>query len=108
MMERKYDISLAGGDSLVYLAKLTHKKYSKHLFGSIHLVLKYLMTNFSTPFRCTQLYSFWMTSHPSPSIPQLRTYLMDEQFLNQKTNKSIRISYSLKYKHCVGINNSVG
>ena len=29
---------------------------------------------------------------------QLRTYLMDGLFLNQKTN-NIRISYSLKYKH---------
>ena len=32
-----------------------------------------------------------------PSL-QLRTYLMDGLFLNQKTN-NIRISYSLKYKH---------
>ena len=32
-------------------------------------------------------------------LPQLRRYLMDGLFLNQKTNKSIRISYSLKYKH---------
>ena len=29
----------------------------------------------------------------------LLTYLMDGLFLNQKTNKNIRISYSLKYKH---------
>ena len=34
-----------------------------------------------------------------PPFPQLRTYLMDSLFLNQKTNKNIRISYSLKYKH---------
>ena len=27
------------------------------------------------------------------------TYLMDSLFLKQKTNKNIRISYSLKYKH---------
>ena len=35
------------------------------------------------------------------SLPsfQLRTYLMDGLFLNQKTNNNIRISYSLKYKH---------
>ena len=32
-----------------------------------------------------------------PSFPKLRKYLMDGQFLNQKTNKNIRISYSLKY-----------
>ena len=35
---------------------------------------------------------------PFPSL-QLRTYLMDGLFLNQKTNNNIRISYSLKYKH---------
>ena len=34
-----------------------------------------------------------------PPFPQLRTYLMDGLFFNQKTNKNIRISYSLKYKH---------
>ena len=33
-----------------------------------------------------------------PSL-QLRTYLMNGQFLNQKTNNNIRTSYSLKYKH---------
>ena len=35
-----------------------------------------------------------------PSIP-LVTYILngDGLFLNQKTNKNIRISYSLKYKH---------
>ena len=34
-----------------------------------------------------------------PPFLQLRTYLMDGPFLNQKTNNNIRISYSLKYKH---------
>ena len=34
-----------------------------------------------------------------PSFPQLRKYLMDDLTLNQKTNKNIRITYSLKYKH---------
>ena len=34
-----------------------------------------------------------------PSFPQLRTYLMDDLFLNEKTNNNNRISYSLKYKH---------
>ena len=32
---------------------------------------------------------------PTP-FPRLRTYLMDDLFINQKTNKNIRISYSLK------------
>ena len=34
-----------------------------------------------------------------PPFPQLHMYLMDGLFLNEKTNKNIRISYSLKYKH---------
>ena len=33
-----------------------------------------------------------------PPFPLLRKYLMDGLFLNQKTNKNIRLSYSLKYK----------
>ena len=33
-----------------------------------------------------------------PPFLQLRTYLKDGLFLNQKTNNNIRISYSLKYK----------
>ena len=32
-----------------------------------------------------------------PPFPQLLTYLMDGLFGDQKTNKNIRISYSLKY-----------
>ena len=31
-----------------------------------------------------------------PPFPQLRTYSMDKVFLDQKTNKNMRISYSLK------------
>ena len=43
-----------------------------------------------------QLYIFWMIpSHPH----QLRKYIIDGPFLNEKTYKGIRISYSLKYKH---------
>ena len=34
-----------------------------------------------------------------PLFPQLRTYLIDGLFLNEKTNNNIRTSYSLKYKH---------
>ena len=49
-----------------------------------------------TSFPCTQLHGFWMT----PSIPhQLRKYLIDGPFLNQKMYNDIRISYSVKYKH---------
>ena len=34
-----------------------------------------------------------------PLFPQLRTYLVDDLFLNEKTNNNIRISHSLKYKN---------
>ena len=34
-----------------------------------------------------------------PSFPQFREYLMGGLPLNQKINKNIRISYSLKYKN---------
>ena len=36
--------------------------------------------------------------YPSP-FSYLHTYLIYGLFLNQKTSKNIRISYSLKYKH---------
>ena len=42
-----------------------------------------------------QLYAFWMTPIPQ----QLRMYLIDGPFFNQKTYKDIRISYSMKYKY---------
>ena len=35
----------------------------------------------------------------SPPFPQLRMCEMDGLFLNQKTNKNTRISYSLKSKY---------
>ena len=34
-----------------------------------------------------------------PSPDQLRTYLIDCSYLNQKTYQDIRISYSLEHKH---------
>ena len=56
------------------------------MFRVIHLVRKYLVTDFSTP---QYLYA----------PVQLRTYLMNGLFLNQKTNNNVRISFPLKYKH---------
>ena len=47
---------------------------------------------------CLPLYApVHILEDPLPLL-QLRTYLMDDLFLNQKTN-NIRISYSWKYKH---------
>ena len=48
-----------------------------------------------------------------PAFPQLCTYSIDGLFLNQETNKNIRILYLLKYKHSKKyiykhINGSVG
>ena len=54
------------------------------------------MTNFSTPL---PQYAPVHVLEDSPPFPQLRTYLKDGLFFSQKTNKNIRISYSLKYKH---------
>ena len=93
-MEENNDIFLAGGDALVYLAEPMYKKYSTKLFwgNSFSTYVSYDVL-FSP---CTQLHTFLMNS---PPFPQLRTYLMDGLFLNQKTNNNIPISYSLKYKH---------
>ena len=49
MMEENNDVFLAGGDALVYLAESMYKRYSKTLFGVIHFVRTYLVTDFSTP-----------------------------------------------------------
>ena len=77
----------------MYFAKPMHKKYStKFVWG--YLVPTYHMTDFPTPFPLYTPVNMipWM-------IPVLRTYLMDDLLLNQKTNNNIRISYSLKYKY---------
>ena len=98
-MEENNDIFVAGGDALVYLAEPMYKKYFTKLFwgNSFSTYVSYDVL-FSP---CTQLYTFLMNS---PPFPQLRTYLMDGLFLNQKTNNNIPISYSLKYKHSKKIN----
>ena len=75
---------------------LCTKKIPQSFFGAIHFGRTYLMTNFSTPLL---LYAPVHILDDPPPFPQLRVYLMDGVFLNQKTNKNIRISYSLKYKH---------
>ena len=59
-------------------------------------VSAYVHIKYETPSSCTQLYAFWVTAHHPQ---QLSTYLIDGPFFNQKTDKYIRISYSLKYKH---------
>ena len=57
MMEE--NIFLGGGDALVYLPDQCTKNIPQHLFGAIHLVRTYLMTDFSASLplvrRCTHL-----------------------------------------------------
>ena len=93
MMEENNDIFFAGGGALVYLAEPMYKKYSATFVWGNLFSTYVSYDRFFNP--CTHLYTFWVT----PPFPQLRTYLIDGLFLNQKTNKKIRISYSLKYKH---------
>ena len=58
-------------------------------------VSAYVYIRRDTP--CTQLYATVSILDESPSLQQLHTYLIDGPFLNQKTYKDIRISYSLKF-----------
>ena len=87
MMEEDNNIFFAGGDALVYLTKPIHKKYSTiSIFGyPFSMYVSY--DRFFNPSLCTHLYTFCMTTS---SFPQLRSYLMDSLFLNQKTDKNIR------------------
>ena len=96
MVEENNGIFLAGGDAPVYLAEPIYKKYSTTFLWS-HPFSPYVsydrFFNSPPPVRtCTYFGS-------PPLVPQLRMYLMDGLFLNQKKNSNIRISYSLKYKH---------
>ena len=81
---------------IVYLAETMHKKYSTKFVCLSILYVRILSPIFQLPSPCTHLYIFSMIP---PPFPQLRTYLMDGLFLNQKTDNNIRISHSLKYKH---------
>ena len=80
-MEENNYIFLAGSDALVYLAKPIHKKIPWHLFGTVHLVRTYLMTDFLNPSLCTHLYTFWMT----PFMP-LVAYVLNGWPISQPKN----------------------
>ena len=77
------------------------KNIPQHLFGAIHLVRTYLMSDFSTPSPCMHLHTFWMNplSPLPPPFLQLCTLSIDGLFLNQKNKSDIRLPYSLQYKH---------
>ena len=96
MMEQNNDNFLAGDDVLVYLTKPVHKKYSTTFVWG-HPFSTYVSYDqfFNPPPPVRTCTDFGV----HPTFPQLRTYLMDGLFLNEKTNNNIRISYSLKYKH---------
>ena len=72
------------------------KNIPQNYFGAIHLARTYLMANFSTPL---PLYAPVHIFDDLLPFPKLCTYVLDGLFLNQKTNNSIPILYSLKYKH---------
>ena len=94
MKKESNNIFLA--DALVYLAKSMHKKYST-TFVWQHPFSTYL--SYDRFFKRLSLYAsvhILDDQAPLPSpFPKLRTYLMDGLFLNQKTNKNIRKSFSL-------------
>ena len=91
-MEKNNDIFLAGGDDLVYLAKLMHKKYSTTFVWGRPFSM---YVSYGLFFNPLPLYApLHILEDPAPFL-QSRKYLMDGLFLNQKTNKKVWISYSL-------------
>ena len=96
MIEESNNIVVAGGDVLVYLGKPMHKKHST-TFVSDHPLSTYI--SYDRFFFLLPLYTFVhiLDDPPPVYLPppflQLRTYLMDDLFLNQKTNKNIRILF---------------
>ena len=99
-MEENNNIFLAGGDALLYLAEPMHKK----VFVWGHPLSTYLSYDFFNSLPLWAPAYILDDAHPPPSpspppFPYVRTHLIDGPFLNQKTNKNIRISYWLKYKH---------
>ena len=59
------------------------KRFDKIGFGLSIWYVRFLWPIFQLPSPWTRLYTFFIT-HPRP-FPQLRMYLMDRIFLNQKT-----------------------
>ena len=96
MTEVNNDLFLAGGDTLAYLVESMPKKYSA-TFAWGRPFSTYV--SYDRFFNRLSLYASVHNLYDPPPFPWLRTYLMDGLFLNQKTNKNIRISYSLKCKH---------
>ena len=86
-MEENNDIFLAGGDAVVYLAESMHKKYSTTFVWGYPFSTYVSYNQFFNPL---PLYTSHILDDPPPLL-QLLTYLMDGLFLNQKTNKNIRI-----------------
>ena len=83
-MEVNNGIFLPGGNALVYLDKSMNKKYStRFLWGH--------------PFRTYVSHDRFF----NPLFPYIPVHILDDPppFLNQKANKNIQTSYSLKYKH---------
>ena len=74
MMEKRNNIFPAGGDSLVYLSEPMPKNISQHLFGAMHLVRTYLMTDFSTPL------PLYVPTHTLDDLLHLLTFCILEPY----------------------------
>ena len=96
MMEENNDIFLVGGDALVYLGKPTHKKYSTTFVWG-HPFSTYV--SYDQFFNPLLLYAPVHILDDPFSIPPVVYVLNGWSFFDEKTNKNIQISYSLKYKH---------
>ena len=92
-MEENNYIFLAGVNALVYLVEPVHKKHST-TFAWGHPCSSYV--SYDQFFNPPHKYALAHILDDPPPFPQSRAYVIDGLFLNQKTNKNIRISYSLK------------
>ena len=82
-------LSIFPSFQLLYVVRLAKNMKTDRVSAYVHM-------RYDIHSPCTQLCTFWIT----PSIPQqLCTYVNDGPFFNQKTNKDIPISLSLKYNY---------
>ena len=93
-MEENNDIFLLAVMLQCTWPKQCTKNNLQNLFGAIHLVNTFLMTDFSTPL---PLYAPVHILDDSPSIPPV-VHVLNGWPISQPKN-NIQISYSLKYKH---------
>ena len=96
-MEENNDIFLAGSNTLMYFGKPMYKKDST-TFASAHLLSTYISDDkFFNPSPPVHIFTHfgWL-----PPFFQLRTYLMDGLFLNQKQIRTLeyRIHWNINIR----------